>query len=127
MDWLGTIAVVGATVMFLLGLGYGGLLYPWDSAALICLIVFGVVTLGIFVLIEWKVAKYPVISPRLFRSTSNLAAFGIAYIHGAVFITDMYYLPLYFQSVLGATPLLSGVYLLPVAVTLCVSSTPTGA
>lgn len=126
MDWLGTIAVVGATVMFLLGLGYGGLLYPWDSAAVICLIIFGIVTLFVFALIEWKVAKYPVIPLRLFRSTSNLAAFGIAYIHGAVFIADLYYLPLYFQSVLGATPLLSGVYLLPVAVTLCVASTLTG-
>lgn len=28
MDWLGTITIVGATVMFLLGLGYGGVAYP---------------------------------------------------------------------------------------------------
>lgn len=126
MDWLGTITIVGATVMFLLGLGYGGLTFPWDSATVICLIVSGVVTLIVFILIEWKVAKYPVIPMRLFRSTSNTAAFGIAYIHGAVFIADLYYLPLYFQSVLGASPLLSGVYLLPVAVTLCVASSLTG-
>ncbi|KAI1128297.1 major facilitator superfamily domain-containing protein [Nemania abortiva] len=126
MDWLGTITIVGATVMFLLGLGYGGIAYPWNSAIVINLIVFGIATLAIFVLIEWKVAKYPVTPMRLFRSISNIAVFGIAYIHGAVFIANLYYLPLYFQSVLGATPLLSGVYLLPVAVTLCVASSLTG-
>jgi hypothetical protein len=126
MDWLGTILIVGATVLFLLGLGYGGVLFPWNSATVICLIIFGIVTLGIFALIEWKVAKYPVVPLRIFRSVSNVATIGIAYIHGAMFMANMYYLPLYFQSVLGASPLLSGVYLLPVAITLCVTSTLTG-
>ncbi|KAI1394377.1 MFS general substrate transporter [Hypoxylon trugodes] len=126
MDWLGTITIVGATVMFLLGLGYGGVAYPWNSAIVVCLLVFGVVTLGVYGLIEWKVAKYPITPLRLFRSTSNIAVFGIAYAHGAIFIAHLYYLPLYFQSVLGASPILSGVYLLPVAVTLCVMSSLTG-
>ncbi|WYZ42547.1 hypothetical protein EsH8_VI_000246 [Colletotrichum jinshuiense] len=126
MDWLGTIAIVGATVMFLLGLSYGGVTYPWTSPIVICLIVFGIVAVAVFVLIEWKVAKYPLTPLKLFRSISNNATFGIAYIHGALFIANLYYLPLYFQSVLGATPVLSGVYLLPVAVTLCVTSSLTG-
>ncbi|KAK9325281.1 major facilitator superfamily domain-containing protein [Lipomyces orientalis] len=103
MDWLDTLLLVCATVMFLLGLGYGGVAYPWDSAIVICLIVFGVVTIGIFAVVEWK-----------------------AYLHGAIFIANLYYLPLYFQSVLGATPILSGVYLLPVAITLCVLSSLSG-
>ncbi|KAI2626422.1 MFS general substrate transporter [Hypoxylon sp. NC1633] len=126
MDWLGTIAIVGATVMFLLGLGYGGVLYPWNSVTVICLIVFGLVAAGLFIIIEWKVAKYPVTPLRLFQSTSNIAVFGIAYFHGCIFIANLYYLPLYFQTALGASPLLSGVYLLPVAVTLSVASSLTG-
>ncbi|KAA8649510.1 hypothetical protein EYZ11_011963 [Aspergillus tanneri] len=126
MDWLGTIAIVGATVMFLLGLGYGGIAYPWGSATVVCLIVFGIATVFVYALIEWKVAKYPVTPLRLFKSTSNVATFGIAYIHGAVYIANLYYLPLYFQTVLGASPILSGVYLLPVAITLCVVSSLTG-
>lgn len=126
MDWLGTITIVGSTVMFLLGLGYGGVAYPWNSATVICLIVFGIVTIFIYALIEWKVAKYPVTPLRLFTSTSSIATFGIAYLHGAVYMANFYYLPLYFQTVLGATPILSGVYLLPVAVTLCIASSLTG-
>ncbi|OTA53946.1 hypothetical protein K449DRAFT_417154 [Hypoxylon sp. EC38] len=126
MDWLGTIAIVGATVMFLLGLGYGGAAYPWNSAVVICLLILGVVMLGLYAIIEWKVAKYPITPLRLFQSTSNIAVFGIAYVHGAIFIAHLYYLPLYFQAVLGASPIMSGVYLLPVAVTLCVMSSLTG-
>ncbi|KAI0853025.1 MFS general substrate transporter [Daldinia vernicosa] len=126
MDWLGTITIVGATVMFLLGIGYGGAAEPWNSPTVICLIIFGVVTVGLYILIEWKVAKYPITPLRLFRSTSNIASFGIAYIHGAIFIAHLYYLPLYFQAVLGASPIMSGVYLLPVAVTLCVVSSLAG-
>jgi hypothetical protein len=52
MDWLGTITIVGVTVMFLLGLGYGGLTYPWSSVTVVCLMVFGVATLFLFLLIE---------------------------------------------------------------------------
>ncbi|OKL59816.1 hypothetical protein UA08_04977 [Talaromyces atroroseus] len=126
MDWLGTTLIAGATVMFLLGLGYGGVTYPWHSAIVISLIVFGIVTLFVYTLVEWKIAKYPITPLRLFKSISNVATFGIAYLHGAVYIANFYYLPLYFQAVLGASPILSGVYLLPVAVTLCVASTLTG-
>jgi hypothetical protein len=126
MDWLGTLLLVCATIMFLLGLGYGGIAYPWDSAMVVCLIIFGVVTLGAFIVVEWKFAKYPIVPMRLFSSMSNVSVFGIAYLHGAIFIANLYYLPLYFQSVLGASPILSGVYLLPVAITLCVLSSLSG-
>ncbi|KAL2008277.1 hypothetical protein VTN00DRAFT_8259 [Thermoascus crustaceus] len=126
MDWLGTTTVVGGTVMFLLGLVYGGVAYPWDSPTVICLIIFGLLTLVIFVVFEWKVAKYPLAPMRLFKSPSNNATFGIAFIHGFVYIADMYYLPLYFQSVIGASPLLSGVYILPVTLMACFCSTLTG-
>jgi len=43
-----------------------------------------------------------------------------------VFIAGSYYMPLYFQAVLGASPLLSGVYLLPLALSLSVVSAGTG-
>ncbi|PYH95598.1 putative efflux pump antibiotic resistance protein, partial [Aspergillus ellipticus CBS 707.79] len=126
MDWLGTITIVGATVMFLLGLGYGGVAFPWNSATVLCLIIFGILTIFLYALIEWRIAKYPITPLRLFKSTSNIATFGIAYMHGAVYMANFYYLPLYFQTVLGATPILSGVYLLPNAVTLCVAASLTG-
>lgn len=126
IDWLGAITCIGATLMFLFGLEYGGITYPWDSATTICLIVFGVLTYGVFFLIEWKVAKYPIIPLRLFRNRHNLAIFGVCFCHASVFIAGAYYLPVYFQSVLLATPILSGVYTLPQVLALSVTSAMIG-
>ena len=112
--------------MFLLGLEFGGITYPWSSAIVVCLIVFGLVTLGIFFLVEWKVAKYPVMPLRLFKKRSNIAALGVCFCHGFVFISGSYFLPLYFQAVLGATPILSGVYLFPFVLSLSLMAAGTG-
>lgn len=126
IDWIGSLLIVGATLMFLFGLQYGGETYPWDSATVVCLIVFGVVTFVIFVLYEWKFPKYPVMPLSLFKSRTNIATLSVVFIHGVVFISGSYYLPLYFQAVRGATPILSGVYLLPTALALSAGSIGTG-
>lgn len=112
--------------MFLFGMQYGGVTYPWDSATVLCLIIFGLFTVGLFVLVEMKVAKYPVIPTRLFKYRSNVACLCVCFVHGFVFISGSYYLPLYFQASLGATPLLSGVYILAQSVSLSVASITTG-
>ena len=55
-----------------------------------------------------------------------MAVLSVVFFHGFVFISSSYYLPLYFQAILGATPILSGVYLLPTACSLAVASIGTG-
>lgn len=126
IDWVGSLLIVGATLMFLFGLQYGGETYPWDSATVVCLIVFGVLTFVLFILYEWKFPKYPVMPLGLFKSRTNVATLSVVFIHGVVFISGSYYLPLYFQGVRGATPILSGVYLLPTALSLSAGSIGTG-
>ncbi|PNS20303.1 hypothetical protein CAC42_5753 [Sphaceloma murrayae] len=126
IDWLGSLTIVGATLMFLFGIEYGGVTYPWTSAIVICLIVFGVITFGIFMLIQWKVSKYPVMPLAIFSQRSTCACLFIVAIHGMVFIASSYYLPLYFQASLGAGPLRSGVLLLPTCAALSVTSLGTG-
>lgn len=126
IDWVGVLLVIGGVVMFLFGMESGGQTQPWDSAYTICLIVFGIFTVGLFFINEWKFAKYPIMPPRLFRDKSNLAALGVCFCHGFVFISGSYYLPLYFQTVLQATPILSGVYLFPFVFSLSFGSAATG-
>ncbi|GAB7364393.1 hypothetical protein MBLNU230_g4936t1 [Neophaeotheca triangularis] len=126
IDWIGVLTVVGGTLMFLFGLEYGGVTYPWDSATVICLIVFGVVTWGLFIFWEARFALYPIMPLRLFRDFSNISILFLVAIHGIVFIAGSYYLPLYFQAIRGLGPLLSGVYLLPTAISLSISSIATG-
>lgn len=115
IDWLGSLLIIGATLQLLFGLEFGGVGYPWKSVTVIALIVFSVVTFVIAILVEHYVAEYPVIPLRLFKSRQNVAAFAICFVHGTVFISGSYYLPLYFQAVVGASPLLSGAYLLAFA------------
>ncbi len=122
IDWLGVILVTGGTVMFLLGLEYGGVSFPWSSATVVCLLVFGVITIVLFFMNEWKLAKYPMMPLRLFSKPSNLAALAVCFAHGMVFISGAYFFPLYFQAVLGANPILSGVYLFPFVISLSFTS-----
>ena len=126
IDWIGCITVVGGTLMFLLGLEYGGVSHPWNSTIVICLIVFGLLTFGLFFLNEWKFAKYPIIPLRIFKYRSNIAALGVCFFHGMVFISGAFFLPLYFQAVFSATPILSGVYLFPYVLALSMGSAVVG-
>lgn len=122
IDWLGALLIVGGVLMFLFGLEFGGETHPWNSAIVICLLVFGVFTMFLFALSQIYVAKYPIMPPRIFSRRSNIASLGAVFIQSFVFISASYYLPLYFQAARGASPILSGVYLLPTSVSLSITS-----
>ncbi|EGY15313.1 hypothetical protein VD0002_g2832 [Verticillium dahliae] len=126
IDWVGCLTIIGGTLMVLFGLEFGGVNFPWDSATVICLLVFGAVTIGLFIFNELKFARYPVIPLHLFRDLSTVACFVLTFCHAFVFISGSYWLPLYYQGVLGVSSLLSGVYLLPYAVSLSISSAISG-
>ncbi|GAB0131878.1 hypothetical protein EsDP_00000333 [Epichloe bromicola] len=126
IDWLGSLLIIGGTLMLLLGLEFGGVQHPWDSATVICLVVFGVVTVVLFVVYESRVAKYPVMPVSLFRHRTSVAAFSLSFMHAFANMGGSYWLPLYFQAVMGATSLLSGVYLLPFVLSLSFTSALTG-
>ncbi|KAF4451078.1 DNA repair protein RAD50 [Fusarium austroafricanum] len=126
LDWPGSILIIGGTVMWLLGLELGGVSFPWDSATTICLIIFGIFVVGLFLVYEWKVAKFPVLPIRLFYTQNSVASYGVGFTHAFVFMSGSYWLPLYYQGVLGASSLLSGVYLLPYVLSLSFVSAGAG-
>lgn len=126
IDWVGVLLIIGGVIMFLFGMESGGQTHPWSSAFTISLIVVGIFTIFLFFINEWKFAKYPIMPLRLFKDTSNMAALGVCFCHGFVFIGGTYYLPLYFQTVLEATPILSGVYLFPLVLSLSVGAIGVG-
>ncbi|KAI9899020.1 hypothetical protein N3K66_005481 [Trichothecium roseum] len=126
IDWSGSLLIIGGTVMLLLGLEFGGISFPWDSATVICLIVFGFVLIGLFVLNAWKVAKFPVLPLRLFKHRTSVASFALGFFHAFTFMSGSYWMPLYFQAALGANSLLSGVYILPLVLSLSIVSAGSG-
>ena len=117
IDWFGTLSILGVTLLLLLGLDFGGAIFPWNSPKVICLIVFGTLMIGFFLFSESRLAKYPLMPLSVFKDWSNNATFLIAFAQNMVSIGTEYYLPLYFQSVKQASPVRSGILILPMIIT----------
>ncbi|KAL2881458.1 hypothetical protein SGCOL_003023 [Colletotrichum sp. CLE4] len=126
IDWTGSALCMGGALMVLLALDFGDVVHPWSSATVICLIVFGAVAVGIFLVNEWKFAANPVLPLRLLSSWSKAAAYSVFAFNAYVFIGITYYLPLYSQAVLGANALTSGLYMLPLIVSCSLSAACAG-
>ncbi|KAJ5690767.1 efflux pump antibiotic resistance protein [Penicillium macrosclerotiorum] len=121
IDWTGICLLIGAILMLLIGLEFGGDQYPWASATVICLIVFGIVALILFGVNEWF-SPVPIIPPAVFNSWQNIILLLVNFFHGAVFIGGCFYLPVYFQNILLESSIMSGVLLLPLVGALAASS-----
>lgn len=117
VDWFGSITILAATVMLLSSLELGGVTFTWNSPELIGLITVGIVLLGLFFLNEAKFAKQPLVPMRLFQKQTTAALLLVVLLHGVVYTASMYYLPLYFQAVGGASALGSGLLVLPITLT----------
>ena len=117
VDWFGTLSILAVTLLLLLGLDFGGAIFPWNSPKVICLIVFGTLMIGFFLFSQKRLAKYPLMPLSMFKNWSNNAAFLVASVQSMVAIGIEYYLPLYFQSVKQTSPLRSGILIVPMMVT----------
>lgn len=84
IDWLGSLSILGLTLMMLLGLDFGGVIFPWDSPKVICLIVFGVLMGVCFIMSEKRFARHPLMPLDIFSSRSNVACLLVGYCHGFV-------------------------------------------
>ncbi|OCK79945.1 putative MFS transporter [Lepidopterella palustris CBS 459.81] len=116
IDWCGSLSILGFTLMLLLGLDFGGTAFAWNSPKVVCLVVVGSLMSVLFVYSEKRLARYPLMPLGLFRHKSNIASLVLCFVHGFVFIAAEYYLPLFFQSVKEASPIHSGVLILPITV-----------
>ncbi|KAK4155041.1 major facilitator superfamily domain-containing protein [Chaetomidium leptoderma] len=120
IDWAGTVSMLAVTLLLLIGLDLGGVVYPWDSPKVICLIVIGTLMIGVFVYSEKRLARYPLLLLSVFQGWSNVAIVVVALAHSMASFGAEYYLPLYFQSVKQASPLQSGLYILPMIITVAI-------
>ncbi|MGA7669689.1 MAG: MDR family MFS transporter [Nitrolancea sp.] len=121
IDYYGAATLVAGTVPLLLAFSWAGDKYAWTSSQIIGLMLFSIIMIGVFLLIESR-AEEPILSPRLFRNrtftVANLASFLIA---GGMFGAIMY-LPLFVQGVMGDSATNSGAILTPMMLGFVVSS-----
>lgn len=128
VDWLGITTIITAAVLLLVGLqiGSGG---SYGSPLVIVLIVVGSVIFIAFPFSQWwedKRGGSPIMPLRIFKDISNLSALGVCACDALVFNSVAYFLPLYFQIVLGRSPAATGVLMLAIAIPLAIVSLVSG-
>jgi len=112
IDYLGT-ALLGAGVTGIILLTtWGGTTYAWASGQIIGLAVLSAALIVTFVFVESR-SKEPIIPLSLFRLQVFNVASAIGFIIGLIMFGSIIYIPLYLQTVHGATPTSSGLQLLP--------------
>jgi EmrB/QacA subfamily drug resistance transporter len=125
VDYLGT-ALLGAAVTGLILLTtWGGTTYPWNSAPIWTLGLLSAALIAAFVVLEHKVAE-PLMPPALFRTRAFTLSSVIGFLVGLVMFGAMIYLPLYLQTVHGATPTSSGLQMLPVVIGMLIAFNVSG-
>uniref|UniRef100_A0A093VDZ9 Putative transporter C3H1.06c n=1 Tax=Talaromyces marneffei PM1 TaxID=1077442 RepID=A0A093VDZ9_TALMA len=129
LDWLGLVMNVGAVVLVLIPISQGGSTYPWDGTLVIAMLTISGLLIITFVLVEWKFAKLPMMPKevRLFQSdkSANLV-FLQGTLHGVVYWANLFYIPMYLQTVRGYSPILSGAIILPMVASHGVGSLVSG-
>ncbi|TID03862.1 Efflux pump mlcE [Colletotrichum higginsianum] len=112
-DVVGSAILIGSVVQLLLALHYGGGEYPWNSATVIGLLSGFAAATILFVVWEYRAGENATIplkmlTNRVVASASmvNIFLFGVTYI-------ATYFIPIFFQSILGDSPMESGIHMLP--------------
>lgn len=127
MDPIGLILVIGGIISFNLALQYAGLSHPWKSSLVIGLLLGAVAIWVVFIAWEIYQDERAVIPPRLFKQRTVWQPALFQFFFATGYFILLYYLPIYFQSVDGATPIHSGVLNLPLVIAIALGTTISGA
>lgn len=116
LDLFGFALLAPAAIQLLLAVQYGGITFAWNSAQVIGLFCGAGGTFAVFLAWEHHKGDAAMIPFSMVRRRIIWAScLSYGFCLGQVF-TVSYYLPIYFQGVKGASPTLSGVYVLPVVI-----------
>jgi EmrB/QacA subfamily drug resistance transporter len=121
IDWLGALTLILSMVPILLALEWGGRQYAWESPQVLALAAFGLAMFAVFLVVETR-APEAILPPQLFRhrviGNSAMAAMLTAM---AMFGATLF-IPLFIQSVIGASATRSGAVLTPMMTTMVIAS-----
>lgn len=118
MDWIGNVSIVASLCCLTLALTWGGTRYSWSSVPVLITIILGALFFIFFFVYELQFAKHPTIPPVLLSNHTAKSAYFSTFMHGIVSMAVIYLLPSYFQACLRATPVRSGIMILPLALTI---------
>jgi MFS family permease len=113
LDLIGCALFIPSIIMVMLAMEWGGGRESWNSATIIGLFVGFAVGMIVFVLWELHTGDQAMIPFSLLGNQSVLFSILFAFFFLGSFVVPVYYLPEWFQIVKTASPIRSGVMLLP--------------
>lgn len=125
IDGIGALLLAVAVAGIVLVTTWGGAQFAWlswQSAALVAVVLAS----GAGFILWERRARSPLVPLGVFRSRSFTMASVLAFISGAVMFAAVLYLPLFQQSVQGASPSTSGLLLLPMMIPVVIVSQVAG-
>ena len=112
VDYLGSLVLTCALVLFLLGLNTGGNMLPWTHPLVLTALPLSLLFLLTFIYIEDKTALEPIIPIRLLLNRTVASACLSYWLVFMAYYALTYYLPIYLQ-LLGHSPLEAGLRFIP--------------
>jgi EmrB/QacA subfamily drug resistance transporter len=112
LDVLGAFLITLATVAFMLALSWGGTRYPWGSAPVLALLLGSAAT-GVLFAARLLTAAEPLLPLSILRNPVVGRGTAAAFFTMGGLIGLTIYVPMYFETVQGLTPSLSGLALIP--------------
>ncbi|KAH8816906.1 major facilitator superfamily domain-containing protein [Xylogone sp. PMI_703] len=112
-DIVGTFLFVPAVVCLLLALQFGGSKYPWHNGRIIALFILsGLLSIAFIIVQIWK-QENATVPPRIFKQRNVWGSVVFNITLGASFFVVVYFIPIWFQAIKGASPIKSGVMNIP--------------
>ncbi|KAF8185726.1 MFS general substrate transporter [Pholiota molesta] len=117
VDWLGNLLVMASTCSTMLALTWGGIRFSWSSPNILVPLILGIFGLCCTLFYESRWPAHPVIPLMVFSNRTSIAGYITIFIQGMLTL-GLACEPTWFQSVLLASPLMSGVLFLPLTATI---------
>ncbi|KAG6988943.1 MFS efflux transporter aclA [Physcia stellaris] len=119
VDYVGNILFAASICAILLALIMGNTVHPWSSWRTILPLVLGFIGWAAFHVYQASdFCEEPSVPPHLFSNRTSVVGFVLAFNSALLLEWVVYFLPLYFQSVQGISPLDSGIQILPLNILL---------
>jgi len=125
VDYLGGALLGLAATSVVLLATWGGTEYPWASGQIIGLGLLAAAATAAFCVVELRVAE-PILPLHVFKNRNFSVTMALTFLTGLAMFGALTFLPLYQQTVQGASPTVSGLMLTPMMVGVTITSIVAG-
>ncbi|OLY77925.1 putative MFS-type transporter [Smittium mucronatum] len=126
IDFIGVALLMAGLIMILLALNWGGSEYSWSSARILCLLIIGIIIIGLFVFYDIKYPAEPLVPMSIFKIRNIALCLSSQFFLGYGMYGIIFYIPIYYNVLHNGSATESGLFLLPFMLGLVVASISSG-